>query len=715
MLVFLLILIIGGSYLYYRYRLVTDKKRFFNSPLFIAVSGSLGILIFSYISVNITAPETHSARSLISESDSLSIEEADTTYECLLAKNSAFHYNLIRKISKQYRYFDHRSILENKYRAFTLAKDAHTVALGNFCLGVMSMEREENAKAQDYLNSVSDNNLPYLHFCKAVMSMKSHNKVDAGAEYTLELQNKAGNRTPAFLALLELYTTEKNFDKLHELFQYPEADDLFPDNLARMTLLHAGDVLNYALWLGKMLVRRTHAIGFVAAFLIAVMWLVYLFRLDIFKPEKFIYLLALFAGGTLSVPLVFLFTDIVALYTSWSLNGAFFNDLLYSIIMIGLPEELAKALPLLLLLAFTRFLQEPIDYIVYGCASALGFAFIENLLYFEEITGGVIHGRAYLSVIGHMADTSIVAYGFVMTRFQLKNRSALYYVLPLSLFSAGVIHGIYDLLLFQGLIFLFFIFFVLVVQVWLIMINNCMNNSSSFTYAIARKAETSRIFIALCLTAIFAFEYIAVAFSFGADQGNSQLLENTAFAGTLIIFFSSNLGSFDLIKGYWRNVRISHAEKRGYGSRQRVHSLISWYFVNASQSHNYVGLSITISNDPYNKLLANILERPYGGQIINRITLHDGEDEDPHWFLVKMIVPLVTAEVPVDYLLVKLRYSEDSLLYEDEVQVHFRVVTDAGILNEPRPDKKDFPFYGWAYIAISKHASANVTRELKEV
>jgi len=696
-----LILVIGGSYLYYRYYSVTNKMRFFDSPLFLSAAGSLGILFVSIVFVNSSAPETHSEKVLTVRPDSLSVDEADTNDESLLAKHSGFHFNLIRKTSKQDRYVSHLLVLEEKYHTFSRAQDIPTASLGNFCLGVIYMERGDDGKALEYLNKVSDDKLPYLHFCKGLILTKENNDVEAAAEYSLELQNESGNRTPSFLALLQFYTEEHNLGKLHELLQYPEADDLFPDNLARITLLHAGDFLNYPFWLVKMVVRRTHTIGFIAAFLIAMMWLVYLFRLDIFKPEKVLTLLVLFVGGMLSVPFVFLFSDVTSLYTSWSLNDAFFNDLLYSIFMIGVPEELAKAFPLVLLVTFRRYLHEPIDYIIYACASALGFAFIENLLYFKEIGGGIIHGRAYLSVIGHMADTSFVAYGFVIARYQLKDNRALRYVLPLSFFMASISHGIYDFLLFQELIFLFFIFFILIVQVWLIMVNNCMNNSSHFTYALAPKAEKSRIFITLALTAIFALEYITVAFTFGAEHGNSQLLYNSAFAGSLIIFFSSNLGSFDLIQGYWRNVRINQGEKRGYGSRQRLHPLISWYFVNASQSHNYVGQQITVSNDPYNKILADILERPCDGHIINRITVYDKDKSDPHWFLVKMTEYLPTTEA-VDYILVKLRYSEDSLRYEDEVEVHFRIVTDTNILKEARPDKNAFPFYGWAYISMSK-------------
>lgn len=713
MIIVLFILIVGGSYLYYRYYSVTDKKRFFDSPLFIAVTGSIGILAFSLIFVNTLDP--NSPPDYQTQSDFLSVEEADTVYESLLAREPAFHFNLIRKVANEYRYIDHFLFLEETYHTFSRQQDEKVASVGNFCLGLIRMEKGKTAEARAYFGKVSDDMFPYLHFCKAEMFMKENKKSEAVAEYELELQNESGNRGPSLLALVEFYSARQDYEKLHDLMQYREAEDVFPESLARITLIHTGDFLNYPVWLLKMVVRKTNRVGFVAALLIAVMWMIYLFRLDIFKPEKFLSLLALFAGGMISVPVVFLFSDAIGLFTDWSLNDDFFNDLLYSIFMIGVPEEFAKALPLLAFVIFRGHLREPIDYVIYGCASALGFAFIENLLYFEGLGGGIIHGRAYLSVIGHMTDTSFIAYGFVITRYQLKDRRSLRYVLPLSFFAACITHGIYDLLLFHDLTFLFFIFFILMVQVWLIMINNCMNNSSHFTYAIASKSERSRIFITLALTVIFALEYITVAFTFGADHGNSEFLGNASFAGSLIIFFSSSLGSFDLIKGYWRNVKMNHTERRGYGSRQRLPPFISWYFLNASQSHNYVGQHITVTNDPYNKVLADILDRPYEGQIIDRITLFDEGVADPHWFLVKLTQPLPAAESPVDYLLVKLRYSEDSLRYEDEVEVHLRIVNELQSTKEARPDKADFPFCGWAYISTTNEVSPAVRRIAAEV
>ena len=110
-------------------------------------------------------------------------------------------------------------------------------------------------------------------------------------------------------------------------------------------------------------------------------------------------------AGMFSVIPIMFFNDIMETATHWSLNGEFFNDLLYAFSMIGIPEEFVKFFPLLFVyFFFSRQLKQPIDYILFASASALGFSFIENLIYFHEIKNGVIHGRAYFAVIGHMVE-----------------------------------------------------------------------------------------------------------------------------------------------------------------------------------------------------------------------------------------------------------------------------------------------------------------------
>ena len=697
-----LIIFVGLSYIFYRYTSVANKKIFFTSPFFISVIGSLSVLLLAIAVVNVVPkaigvePASDSSEIV---SDSIRLEAVDTSANNIILRGPVFSYRMIEKLYKQLR-FSELLALKTTYSRLSGSEDESVASHGSFGLGLLALKDKNVELARDHFLDVENKELPCLHFCLAELLMQENKKEDATTEYEKELLIGSGNRIEAFLALVKVYEENKNYDKLHVLLNSDLAEMHFPESLARSVFLRVQDYLNYWTWVFKLFTNRIHAVGFIAAFLISAMWLIYLSYLDIFKPERFIWLVAMFVGGMFFCPGVFLIVDVIELDSTWSMNGQFFNDLFYCVFMIGVPEEFVKVIPLLMLAIFSKNLKEPIDYIIYGAASALGFAFMENLLYFAEIKNGIIHGRAYLSAIGHMTFTSIVAYAFVVSKYKLRNKNMLWYRLPIGFLLAATVHGVYDLLIFQDLVFLFFVFFILSVQYWIMMINNAMNNSEHFSYRAAARAESSRFFITIALTGVFALEYVYAGFSAGVEVGNGQLLLNVGFAGFLIIFFSSNLASYDLIKGYWRNMSVFSKEKRGYGNRQQMSPWFRWYFVNASRAHNYVGVQVKIAREKYNHILAEYLDGDYEGRVVSRIILYDDNTPDPNWFLVRMKTPVPLPNDRQDYALVRLRYQEDSLLYEDYVEVFFKGIPDMNLLKQERPRKDDFPFYGWAILRV---------------
>lgn len=687
---------IGSAYLYYRYTTISDKSMFFQSALVRSFASSAGILIISAFILNILAPK----KEAITVPKGLTLDFSNTTVDYLAMQNGGFHYDLIHKINVFDHYEVYRDVVRQRYEDLINDRVDAKRNVGYFGLGVYAMEARNFDVALSNFNQIRDDKFAYLHFCKGYIFNQNDKFERAETEFRLELLVPGGNYGESVHYLIDRYDEKQNFPALLELLKHPEAEKFFPDHLARMTLLNHGDAVQYLYWLFKTIYGHVNLLGLVAALAISTVWLIYLLRLDIFKSKKLSSLLLMFSAGCFSVLMVISFNDLFDVISSWARNGELVNDFFYCFLMIGIPEELTKIFPLLVLLLVRRHLKEPIDYILYASASALGFAFIENLLYFQDITDGIIHGRAYLAAIGHMVDTSFIAYGFVICRFHNKKKWRLWLTFPLSFFAGTISHGIYDFLLYQDLIYLFFIFFIFVIQVWVIIINNCLNNSSRFSYDLTSQLDESRLFMAMALTSIFALEYLLVGFSTSSEQANNQLMENASSAGFLIIFFSSNLSSFNLVRAYWRDVYFSSREKRGYGARQGQSLLLNWYFINSIKAHNYVGVRIRLYNDPYNRILDKVLDRQYEGKIVNRIMLYEKEVADPHWFIVKLDHPLLLNGMSQLYVLVKLRYQEDSLLNDDEVQVYFKGIPDLELLKVPARKKEVFPFYGWAYISM---------------
>lgn len=124
-------------------------------------------------------------------------------------------------------------------------------------------------------------------------------------------------------------------------------------------------------------------------------------------------------------------------------------------------EESVKFLFLYFLVFRNHNFNEPFDGIVYGIFIALGFAWLENMIYvFHEELGGyeTAFARAIFSVPGHCLFGLEMGYYFALAKYYHK-KSYLFK----TFFVPYVLHGVYNYILFldRNILWLPFILFVL--------------------------------------------------------------------------------------------------------------------------------------------------------------------------------------------------------------------------------------------------------------
>jgi len=194
------------------------------------------------------------------------------------------------------------------------------------------------------------------------------------------------------------------------------------------------------------------AVSAVLPFLASFAWLFFVRRFDRARPEPLWLVLATFALGGLSIVPAALVEAGCAAATPWldssvvTLGGQLWAlplAILVSSLVVGGAEEGAKFLGAWSLARHRHEFDEPVDGIVYGCASALGFAAVENIKYFAfgRMSGVVIAMRAFETVPAHMFFGAIWGYGMGRTLVSRKAR-----VLPFLLLAA-LAHGTFDALL----------------------------------------------------------------------------------------------------------------------------------------------------------------------------------------------------------------------------------------------------------------------------
>jgi RsiW-degrading membrane proteinase PrsW (M82 family) len=182
----------------------------------------------------------------------------------------------------------------------------------------------------------------------------------------------------------------------------------------------------------------------VVAFIPAMFYLMPLVWLDRYDPEPAWLLALAFAWGAL-----------VAVIVSFVVNtllGSIFGPAFGAVISAPVFEEGSKGLGLLiLLLAFRRYFDDILDGIVFAGVIALGFATVENVLYYGRgIREGGSDGllllfivRGIFSPFAHVTFTAMTGIGFGISRES--HNMAVRIMLPLvGYFCAVLLHAIWN-------------------------------------------------------------------------------------------------------------------------------------------------------------------------------------------------------------------------------------------------------------------------------
>lgn len=349
-------------------------------------------------------------------------------------------------------------------------------------------------------------------------------------------------------------------------------------------------------------------------------WYRYLSWLDVYEPEQRwgMFLTVLFSAGvTFLVPTAY---RLVEGATSLSLNGEWWNDFFYSFAVIGGLEELAKLTPYLFVLLFTKRINEPYDHLLYLSLSALGFAFVENIMYLERSGLVAIAGRALYSSVAHMCFSSFIGYGVALAL--PRGRGSAVSIGVLMYLVACLAHALYDVwLLAPGRpAFLTTIFFLGTIQLWVIMKNNLINLSPFAEPHRKLRSTMFRYRIVNAMLALFMLAFVAVfvmsgaplAWNLFAGQGPTMLV--------MLLILAISFGSYRIIPGYVARLRVSSNPFR-------------WFLPISGAGEDLSGARIRIDIPTRNWARIDLPELrralPVMGLLERRVVV----GEDPDWYL----------------------------------------------------------------------------------
>lgn len=176
---------------------------------------------------------------------------------------------------------------------------------------------------------------------------------------------------------------------------------------------------------------------------IAMVWFFY--ARGAYRPERRLLVTVLFVLGTAAGLLALVLNQMVERYTAlWAGAPEASHRILFWMLGIGLNEEFAKMLVLLLVLYPRRDFTTPYQGLLGGAAVALGFAAVENLFYLERYGTVTLLFRSVLTVPAHAFFTAPLGVAMAFAK-RAPSVAGKYLWLTGGLAFAVACHGMYDI------------------------------------------------------------------------------------------------------------------------------------------------------------------------------------------------------------------------------------------------------------------------------
>ena len=441
------------------------------------------------------------------------------------------------------------------YRRYASSSIPEVSDIGYYGLGYFYSLQRDDERARENFQKVRNTQLPYLNNSLGAVYRRT-GRLDLAKQYFHREIQVGGNVAGAYSGLAQIFYATKQYSDLKQIAARAEAKNSFPPRIRRFLALREGRYADYV-WEASVF-RRVTAYGLLGVVLILGTWFVYLQQIEGFEPKRLGYTVIVLAGGMIFCCFV------VPLYDAFAFgsraNGTDQKDLLYYVLVVGLIEEALKIIPVLLVMWLTRAIDEPLDYIIYGSISALGFAFMENLLPGYEWRLGAISSRALGAVVLHMTFTSLIMYGLFYSRYRAQKKPLQYFLLAFG--AACVLHGILDFSVDRGWSILGLLISTYCIRQYGVFINSTLNLSKRNPERPKRQLELTE-YLCYSLAALVMLQYIAMAVKYGPGNANSTFFWTAFFSYFWLCVILVNLGTFDMRKRPWlpllRRKATSHA------------------------------------------------------------------------------------------------------------------------------------------------------------
>ena len=691
------LLSIFGVYYYKLYKQLPRKKFFSLKTLGIPL-GTVLVIVIPVILINLQgevyllSPEDYieNGNEIEDESRIVKGELLQLNSDTL---NIDYHFELVKHVSEEKLNLVHNK-LRKWYKLFSSSDNSDIRDISFLMRGFFDYYKGRKIDYAGSFDKVQNDSLKYLSYGYGLVYMQDGDFEKAETFFRKEIAHN-GSLKEATIALFSLYYELGEAEKLHELAYDKQLIPYLGRPFKMDTYYRDGAWIPYFREALGRHYQLLNWFGFLGALLASLVWIWYLKSLDVFEPEKWRNIITAFLMGSVFVLLVYPFSDSIEYYLNLRFTGGSWMDFVYCVVDIGMVEELVKFIPWFLLLKFTNIIDEPFDYILYAALSGAGFAFAENLIYFQEADLSIIFVRATYCIVGHMFWSSTIAYGYVLYKYKYKAKRSKMYLIPLSFLIAATAHGLYDFLIFENIGMYSIFFFIGSLHLFVIYQNNALNVSNHFSYQV--KLNTRKIGVQLIfgLITVFMYQYVVIGLRYGNDDANDMVMYSAMSVSFMLAYLTYTFSQIKISKGTWLKMAMPKWAvflKRGMENYRigGVDYMGDNNYEEEIEEENLVGMKIRFFAPKENPYLGSQL--PVTGVLIKKMEVSGNDD----WYLVLLDSDLHVNHYLKDRVIIRHKNKGQSLDM-DKVLIYLMMIPSEYELQKDPLLTRDLIFTGRVY------------------
>ncbi len=590
------------------------------------------------------------------------------------------HFSLHKGTQKKGKESRNDNELINNYSALCKSNNSEQVQIGLFGKGLCFYKLELYEESFRCFIDIENQNIKYLNYLYSIWNYQEREEF-----YLKEVRCHPNNHL-AYKGLADYYIQKKRPQEIVALLYNKTTYSYLTSTQKRYAYFNTQQYLKYSIVILERFFNVLNVSGLLGALLILTIWFIYLVKIHKYIIKSLPTAILVLILGMVFAFLTSFLTDFNRYVLDFDRTYNFFHDFYYCIVGIGMIEEFVKIIPLLLVVLCSKKLKEPIDYIIFASISALGFAFIENIIYFEDSGLKTIQGRALTATVIHMFNSSLVAYGIVIGKFAKKKNWGIYFIILY--FISAIVHGFYDFWLLNDFAktfsFITFIWLLMGMIIWVSIINNCLNNSYNKKIIWTYNPKKLNSFLLFALSAIFLFEYIIIGYEFGAAIANTELQKDIYSGLFLLIFLTINLSKFDYIPNYWAPLKFWD-----WSIFMNIPRVDTKFFNLKEIIGSTVQIKVFNKDNPFSQHL------PIEGDVVKRELISWEKD----WYLIKLHKPLNIGWKKQYFVLVKPKNGNEIFLEKRNQIVLVRLVNNIDHLSKKKKNKHDFLFMDFSIVS----------------